>query len=224
MFVFFGIVLFYGGGVIAAADTNPKHFFCYCLVYQLPAIPQAYIRPEVDTGQEEGWVLPNPDGLQVQWIPAKRESSLHWSRRSWFFAFVFFPCFVLCRRRAVGRWLARTHAQEDKGINKGINRGTNGGMNKTKNHGTNKHIGGQDINLSRFQMLNKAKFCAQFISTHSPGSVSKVSGEKNDQNLVYQLTFFYVFFPEGPFFIDKIGNVHYLFSKKRARARSAVHW
>jgi hypothetical protein len=72
-------------------------------------------------------------------------------------------------------------------------------------------------------MPREPKNSAHFISTHSPDSASKVSGKKIDQNLVYQLPEVGRFFPEVPFFIDKTGNVHYLFSKKRARARSAVH-
>ena len=66
--------------------------------------------------------------------------------QSWLCLRLFFPCFTLCRRRAVDRRVVWVHAWEDKGTNKGAKGGTtedrmkrnktNNGANERMNKGT----------------------------------------------------------------------------------------
>ena len=52
----------------------------------------------------------------------------------------FFPCFTLCRWRAVGRRVVLVNAREDKGTNKGAKGGTMENRTKQKNDQANEQM------------------------------------------------------------------------------------
>ena len=115
-----------------AVVTNPNHSFFGVSFINPPAIPQDY-------GLRS---IPAKRGVESPATPTAYKSDVSQPRGDLvrvvrgnlgFFVFVFSFCVLFyAGEGSLGRWLARSHAREDKANNEGTDKRINSGTNKKK--------------------------------------------------------------------------------------------